>query len=360
MPGASARKHSRHRGRPEPGRALTLAPADRQFRVAMHEHERLRDWEHDHNYLTAHHSHAERNTWRVIVLTSVMMVVEIVAGTMLGSMALLADGWHMASHVSALGISAFAYAYARRHAGNARYSFGTWKVGVLGGFSSAVVLGVIAALIAWESLGRLAQPLAIDFDDAILVACIGLAVNLLSAWMLDVPHEHGDDHGRARDHGSENGAPQRAMHHDHNLRAAYMHVVADALTSVFAIAALLTGKYLGWVWMDPLMGVVGACIIARWSWGLVRDTSRVLLDGDVEPEIADKLRSRIERHADNRIVDLHLWRVGPQQLSVIISLVTHDPLPPEHYKQLLEGVVDLSHVTVEVNRCPGETCATVQ
>lgn len=320
-----------------------------------HEHEGLRDWEHDHNYLTAQHSHAERNTWRVIVLTAVMMVVEVVAGTMLGSMALLADGWHMASHVSALGISAFAYAYARRHAANARYSFGTWKVGVLGGFSSAIVLGVIAVLIAWESLGRFAEPLAIDFDDAILVACIGLAVNLVSAWMLDVPHDHGHEHDHA-----EVEPARGAVHHDHNLRAAYMHVVADALTSVFAIAALLTGKYLGWVWMDPLMGVVGACIIARWSWGLVRDTSRVLLDGDVEPELAENLRRRIERHADNKIVDLHLWRVGPQQLSVIVSLVTHDPLPPEHYKQLLDGMVDLSHVTVEVNRCPGETCATAQ
>ena len=327
----------------------------------MHEHEGLRDWEHDHNYLTAQHSHAERNTWRVIVLTAVMMVVEVIAGTMLGSMALLADGWHMASHVSALGISAFAYAYARRHAANARYSFGTWKVGVLGGFSSAVVLGVIAALIAWESLGRFAEPLAIDFDDAILVACIGLAVNLLSAWMLDVPHEHEHGHGEGNDEPAHVAAGAHgAAHHDHNLRAAYMHVVADALTSVFAIAALLTGKYLGWVWMDPLMGVVGACIIARWSFGLVRDTSRVLLDGDVEPELAENLRRCIERHADNRIVDLHLWRVGPQQLSVIISLVTHEPLPPEHYKQLLDGMIDLSHVTVEVNRCPGETCATAQ
>jgi cation diffusion facilitator family transporter len=316
----------------------------------MHAHERLEEWAHDHNYLSASHRHAERNTWRVIALTAVMMVVEVVAGTMLGSMALLADGWHMASHVSALGISAFAYAYARRHATNARYSFGTWKVGVLGGFSSALVLGVIAALIAWESIGRLQEPLAIDFDDAILVAVIGLAVNLVSAWMLDVPHDHDDEHGH------QHAAP----HHDHNLRAAYMHVVADALTSVFAIAALLTGKYLGWVWMDPVMGLVGAVIIARWSYGLMRDTSRVLLDGDVEPDLAEQLRGRIEQHADNRVVDLHLWRVGPQHLYGIISLVTHDPLPPDHYKELLEGLADLSHVTVEVNRCPGETCAEVQ
>src|SRR5690606_2771906 len=167
---------------------------------------------------------------------------------------------------------------------NARYSFGTWKVGVLGGYSSALVLGVIAVLIAWESLGRLRTPLAIDFDDAILVAAIGLAVNLLSAWMLDLPHDHDHDHDHDNGHASEhaNGHARGMRHHDHNLRAAYMHVIADALTSVFAIAALLMGKYLGWVWMDPLMGVVGALIIARWSYGLMRDTSRVLLDGDVE------------------------------------------------------------------------------
>lgn len=313
----------------------------------MHEHALKPEWQHDHSYLGEHTRDAERNTWRVIVLTAVMMVVEITAGTMLGSMALLADGWHMASHVSALGIAAFAYAYARRHARNARYSFGTWKVGVLGGFSSALVLGVIAVLIAWESLGRLREPLAIGFDEAILVAFIGLAVNLVSAWMLDVPHDH--DHDDDHAHG--------AAHEDHNLRAAYLHVVADALTSVFAIAALLAGKYLGWVWMDPLMGLAGAFVIARWSYGLLGDTARVLLDGDVEPELAERLRTCIERHADNRVTDLHLWRVGPQHLYGIISLVTHDPLPPDHYKSLLEGLADLSHVTVEVNRCPGDACA---
>jgi len=315
----------------------------------MHEHEILDQWrhDHDHHYLSDLTVRAERNTWRVIALTAAMMVIEIAAGSILGSMALLADGWHMASHASALGISAFAYAYARRHARNARYSFGTWKVGVLGGFSSALVLGVIAVLIAWESIGRLREPLAIGFDEAILVAVIGLVVNLVSAWMLDVPREDHDDQRHEHAH----------AHHDHNLRAAYLHVVADALTSVFAIVALLAGKYLGWVWMDPVMGVVGAFVIARWSFGLLRDTARVLLDGDVEPELADRLRTCIERHADNRVVDLHLWRVGPQQLYGIISLVTHDPRPPAHYKGLLDELADLSHVTVEVNRCPGETCA---
>jgi len=315
----------------------------------MHEHEILDQWrhDHDHHYLSDLTVRAERNTWRVIALTAAMMVIEIAAGSILGSMALLADGWHMASHASALGISAFAYAYARRNARNARYSFGTWKVGVLGGFSSALVLGVIAVLIAWESIGRLREPLAIGFDEAILVAVIGLVVNLVSAWMLDVPREDHDDQRHEHAH----------AHHDHNLRAAYLHVVADALTSVFAIVALLAGKYLGWVWMDPVMGVVGAFVIARWSFGLLRDTARVLLDGDVEPELADRLRTCIERHADNRVVDLHLWRVGPQQLYGIISLVTHDPRPPAHYKGLLDELADLSHVTVEVNRCPGETCA---
>ncbi|MBM4246687.1 MAG: CDF family Co(II)/Ni(II) efflux transporter DmeF [Deltaproteobacteria bacterium] len=314
----------------------------------MHEHEILDQWRHQHHHhLSDLTVRAERNTWRVIALTAAMMVIEIAAGSILGSMALLADGWHMASHASALGISAFAYAYARRHARNARYSFGTWKVGVLGGFSSALVLGVIAVLIAWESIGRLREPLAIGFDEAILVAVIGLVVNLVSAWMLDVPHEDHDEHRHEHAH----------AHHDHNLRAAYLHVVADALTSVFAIVALLAGKYLGWVWMDPVMGVVGAFVIARWSFGLLRDTARVLLDGDVEPELADRLRTCIERHADNRVVDLHLWRVGPQQLYGIISLVTHDPRPPAHYRSLLDELADLSHVTVEVNRCPGETCA---
>jgi len=319
----------------------------------MHQHESLHVWQHDHDYLAADQHRAERNTWRVIALTAVTMVVEIVAGTAFGSMALLADGWHMASHTSALGISAFAYAYARRHARNSRYSFGTWKVGVLGGFTSAVVLGVIAALIAWESLGRFLVPLAIRFDEAILVAVLGLAVNLASAWILgSTPdaHEHAHGEGRAHDH----------LHHDHNLRAAYFHVLADALTSLLAIAALVAGKLLGWVWMDPLMGLVGAAVIARWSLGLIRDTARVLLDGDVAPELCERLRSRIEAHGDNRITDLHLWRVGPRQISVIVSLVTHEPLPPEHYKRLLADEVDLDHVTVEVNRCPGESCATVQ
>lgn len=298
---------------------------------------------------TEHHRHetiadrptaAERATWRVIALTVIMMIAEIVAGRAFNSMALLADGWHMGSHAAALGITAFAYAYARRHHGNERYAFGTWKVGALGGFTSAVVLGLVAVLLAWESVVRLARPSDIAFDQAILVAIIGLIVNLVSAWMLH-GHDHHHDGG-----------------HDHNLRAAYAHVLSDALTSLLAIVALLTGRFLGWVWMDPLMGVVGAAIISRWAFGLIRDTSRILLDSDVEPRVAFAVRQAIESRDDNQVVDLHLWRVGPRGLSAIISLATHHPRPPEYYKKLVAEVFDLTHVTIEVNRCTADDCSS--
>jgi cation diffusion facilitator family transporter len=297
------------------------------------------EWRHSHNYLPPAQARGELQTRRVIALTATMMVVEIVAGSVFGSMALLADGWHMASHASALGITAFAYYYARRHADDSRYSFGTWKVGVLGGYSSAVVLAIIALLIAWESVGRLFEPVAISFDEAVVVACLGLGVNLVSAWMLRDGHVHSGGGG--------------AHAHDHNLRAAYFHVLADALTSFTAIFALLTGKYFGWIWMDPLMGVVGSIIIGRWSYGLLRDTSRVLLDGDVEAEALAKVRAALEENPDDLVADLHLWRVGPRDMAALISIVAQDPKPPQHYKRLAMQVVELSHVAVEVNRCPG-------
>lgn len=300
-----------------------------------------------HTVAIDHHEHAsvadspsavERATWRVIALTLAMMVAEIIAGRVFNSMALLADGWHMGSHAAALGITAFAYSYARRHHDNERYAFGTWKVGALGGFTSAVGLGLVAVLLAWESAGRLARPSQIAFDQAILVALLGLAVNLVSAWML-----HGHDHDGG---------------HDHNLRAAYAHVLTDALTSLLAIVALLGGRFFGWVWMDPMMGIVGAAIIARWAFGLIRDTARVLLDSDVEPRVAFAVRQAIESHDDNQVIDLHIWRVGPRGLSAIISLATHDPRPPEHYKQLVAGVFDLTHLTIEVNRCADDDCGS--
>lgn len=295
-------------------------------------------WKHEHDYLPAGQRQNEWNTRWVIGLTATMMVIEIAAGSLFNSMALLADGWHMASHASALSITAFAYFYARRHASNARYSFGTWKVGVLGGFTSAVVLAVIAILIAWESLGRFFDPLVISFDEAIFVACIGLVVNLASAWILR--DQHGDHHG--------------SHHHDHNLRAAYLHVLADALTSLFAIFALLTGKLFGWVWMDATMGIVGAIIIGRWSYGLLRDTSRVLLDGAVAPATVEEVRTALEEDSDDMVTDLHLWKVGPDRLAAIVSVVSHDAKSPEHYKAALAERFHLSHLTVEVNRCPSQ------
>jgi cation diffusion facilitator family transporter len=291
----------------------------------------------EHVSVDADEGRRERATWRVIGLTAVTMVAEITAGQIFHSMALLADGWHMASHAAALGITAFAYSYARRNRDNERYAFGTWKVGALGGFTSAVVLGGVSVLLVWESVHRLMEPAVIAFNEAIAVAVVGLAVNLVSAWML---HDHDHDGG-----------------HDHNIKAAYAHVLTDALTSVLAIAALLAGKLAGWIWMDPLMGLVGAAIIARWAVGLIQDTSRVLLDGDVEPELAWAVRQAIESHDDNQVVDLHLWRVGPRGLSAIISLATHHPRPPEHYKRIVAECFDLTHVTIEVNRCSAEDCS---
>jgi cation diffusion facilitator family transporter len=294
-------------------------------------------WEHDHDYLPEGHRRGERQTLRVIALTGSMMVAEIVAGSVYGSMALLADGWHMASHASALGITAFAYVYARRHAHDARYSFGTWKVGVLGGYTSAVVLAVIAIWIAWESVGRLLAPVAIRFDEAIVVAWLGLAVNLVSAWML---RDH--DHGPGPSH----------HHHDHNLRGAYLHVLADALTSATAIAALTAGKYLGWVWMDPTMGVVGSLVIARWSWGLLRDTSQILLDGAVDEHTAQKVRRALESDGDAVAADLHIWRIGPADCAAAITVVADRPREAEEYRRRIAAAApSLTHVTLEVNRC---------
>ncbi len=284
-------------------------------------------------------------THRVILLTAVTMVVEVVVGMMTNSMALLADGWHMGTHAAALGITAFAYAYARRHKDDPRYTFGTGKVGVLGGFTSAVVLGVVALLVAIESIQRLYEPLTIRFNEALAVAALGLVVNVVSAWLLKDHHHETEDLGGHVHH-----------HHDHNLRGAYLHVMADALTSVLAIVALIAGKSLGWVWMDPAMGIVGSLLIARWSWGLIRDTGDILLDGAVDPEKIQSIREAIESDTDNCVSDLHIWRVGPHHLAAVISVVTHTPNPPEYYKVLLEGHGELAHVTVEVHRCGDDLC----
>ena len=296
-----------------------------------------------HNKYTSNHQHIvisdnqmanERRTWLVIVLTAIMMVLEISAGFIFGSMALLADGWHMASHASALGISAIAYFYARRHANDRRFSFGTGKIGELAGYSSALLLALIALLMAYESVTRFFSPVAIRFNEAIAVAVLGLIVNLVSALILKEKHE-GHDH----DH----------HHEDHNLKAAYLHVLADALTSVLAIVALTTGRFLGWVWMDPLMGIVGAIVIARWSYGLTRDTGSILLDMDVNTPLSENIRNQLEAEGENQIQDLHLWRLGPGHFAAIISLSSRIPRPPEYYKDQLEKIEELRHITVEVN-----------
>jgi cation diffusion facilitator family transporter len=264
------------------------------------------------------------------------MSVEILGGSIFGSMALLADGWHMGTHAAALGITAFAYAYARRHANDPRYTFGTGKVGVLGGFTSAVVLAVIALMMLWVSAKRLVSPVSIRFDEAIAVAFVGLAVNLISAYILG-KHPNGHNH---------------THHHDHNLRAAYLHVLADALTSFLAIIALTAGRFFGWVWLDPVMGIVGALIIGRWSYGLMRDTSKVLLDGEAYSDFTTSIRNTIESDADNIVSDLHLWRIGPNDFAAIITISTHSPRSPGYYKSLLFEYRELRHMTVEVHGYP--------
>lgn len=313
----------------------------------MHAHD-LSPWRHSHHYQTGMEAAAERRTKVVVVLTVVMMVAEIVAGTMFNSMALLADGWHMSTHAGALGIAAFAYAFARNHADDQKFSFGTGKVGALGGFTSAIILGVVAIGMVWESVSRLGTTQVIAFDEALWVAVIGLVVNLLSALILGGHggEEHGHDHAHGHEHAHQ--------HHDHNLRAAYIHVLADAFTSVLAIAALVMGKLWGWWWMDPLMGVVGAMVIANWSWGLMGKTAAFLLDRSEDSQLREEVRAAIENDADNRLADLHLWQVGPGHWGAILSIVTHAPRDPAHYKALLAEVHELSHITVEVLACSGE------
>jgi len=301
---------------------------------------------HDHSFGGDGQGAGERRTRWVVAVTLSMMVAEIAAGLLFGSMALLADGWHMGTHAAALGVAVFAYRYARKHAADPRYTFGTGKVGALGGFASAVGLAVVALLVLAESLARLARPVAIRFDEAILVAVIGLAVNLGSALLL-----REDDHDHVREHRHAPGHVH--VHRDHNLRAAYLHVLADALTSVLAIVALVTGKTLGWTWMDPVMGIVGSLVIARWSVALLRDTSGVLLDAEFAGEHARVIRAALEEGSDDRISDLHVWRVGPRHVAAIVSVVTGDPRPPAHYKRLLRDFQDVVHLTIEVNARSG-------
>ncbi|MBY6108817.1 CDF family Co(II)/Ni(II) efflux transporter DmeF [Halomonas sp. DP1Y21-3] len=306
----------------------------------MHHH-RLDHWQHEHRFGQDKKRTGETRTLIVVGLTLAMMIWEILAGVVYGSIALLADGLHMGSHAVAFGIAVFAYAYARKHASDARFSFGTGKVNALGGFAGAILLAVFALYMVVESVERFASPIEISFDGAIFVAVIGLVVNGVSAWILGGDeHEHGHDHHHGYSH----------HQHDHNRRAAYLHVLADALTSVLAIVALLAGKYAGWYWMDPVMGIIGAVLVTRWSWHLLKDTSTVLLDQQ-HRNLEDAVKGAVENH-DARVSDLHIWSIGPNIHAAIVSIVSHQPEAPTAYKQRIQANChSLVHVTVEPLQC---------
>jgi cation diffusion facilitator family transporter len=314
--------------------------------------------EHGHDFGLATDASNERRVKAVVAVTAVAMLVEVAAGLAFKSMALLADGLHMATHAGALGIAAYAYRLARHRADDPRFAFGTGKVGALGGFASAVLLAVVALWTAGESLRRLYAPVEVELADALVVAVLGLLVNLGCAALLGMGHgpaAPGQDHGHAHAHATSDDH-DHGLHHDRNLRAAFLHVAADALTSVLAIGALVAGLALGWIWLDPAVGILGAAVIGWWAWGMLRDCGRMLLDYGAHDGIADRIAQRIEAEADNRVADLHVWQVGPRHLGVILSVVTHAPKPPEHYKALLEGLPGLAHVTVEVHPCADQDC----
>ena len=327
----------------------------------------LSSWQHDHVFLGERHGRNENRTWIVVLITLAMMAVEIVGGSIFQSMALVADGWHMATHAAALAIAAFGYRFARQHLHDSRFSFGTGKFGELAAFTSAISLALVAIFIAVESVDRLLNPVAIRFNEAIAIAVVGLAVNLLCAWLLrDDHHHHGhSDRHRHGGHGHEDRHEHRhgdhAHHdhihrhghaaHDHNLRAAYIHVLSDALTSILAIVALVTARAKGWVWMDAAVGIVGAGVIAVWAASLIRASGAVLLDMVPDPSLLRQARARLEIDGD-RVSDLHLWRLGPGHSALIAVIVSDTPEAPEFYKRRLAGLSGLSHVTIEVQACP--------
>ena len=312
------------------------------------------DSTHGHVFLGAGHEVNERRTWSVIILCAAMMIAEIVGGILSGSIALVADGLHMSTHASALLLAALAYRYARRHADDPRFSFGTGKLGDLAGFSSAIVLAMIAILIGYEAISRLFAPVPISFNEAIPSAVLGLIVNIASVLLLSGgghDHSHSHDHGHAHEHIDDHSHEHAhgTAHRDNNMRAAIIHVLADAIVSVLVIAGLLLGRTFGWLFMDPLAGLVGAAVIASWSYGLIRDTGAILLDMNPDRGMAERVRATIERDGD-RLEDLHLWRLGPGHLGAILSVVTTKPRDAAHYRRLLGHFRNLSHVTVEVQQ----------
>ncbi|MGQ5314843.1 CDF family Co(II)/Ni(II) efflux transporter DmeF [Xanthomonas arboricola pv. corylina] len=305
---------------------------------------------------------AERSTRKAVILTVVMMVVEIVGGWTLNSMALLADGWHMSSHALALGLALFAYRFARRNANDLRFSFGTWKVEVLGGYTSAILLLGVAGLMAFQSLERLFSPKPIQYQEATIIAVIGLLVNLICAWWLRDSHGHAHGHHHGHDHAHDGHGHGHGHHHDGhadlNLRAAYLHVVADAATSVLAIVALLAGMYWGVTWLDPIMGIVGAVLVTVWAWGLLRSTGRVLLDAEMDAPVVEEVRQVIAElpHAID-IGDLHVWRVGSDRYACVVSLVTAADIDADVVRAALQIHEELVHITVELQRPPAARAA---
>ncbi|HVO46440.1 MAG TPA: CDF family Co(II)/Ni(II) efflux transporter DmeF [Steroidobacteraceae bacterium] len=343
------------------------------------------EYHHSHEFLGAGHERNERKTWAVIILCGIMMVVEIVGGGLFGSLALVADGLHMSTHSGAMLIAALAYTYARRHVSDRRFVFGTGKLGDLAGFSSAIVLAMMALLIGYEAISRLLEPVPIRFREAIPIACVGLVVNIVSAWLLsgdhhehDHGHDHDDHHDRGHDRGPRTPAAVDHHHHDHDhdhgrdqrlghdhhahhtsatirdnsIRSAYVHVLADAVVSVLAITGLLLARSFGWLWMDPVAGIIGALVIANWSYGLIKDTGRVLLDVCPDQAATERMRQVIEVDGDS-VADLHLWRLGPGHLGAVLSVVTDKPRDAAFYRGRLRDFRALSHVTVEVARLGG-------
>ena len=304
---------------------------------------------HDHLFLGRDHQTAERRTWAVIALCTVMMIAEIIGGALFGSLALIADGLHMSTHAGALLLAALAYTYARKYANDRSFSFGTGKFGDLAGYSSAIVLAMIALLIGYEAVSRMLSPVPISFNEAIPIAVLGLAVNVASAWLLygGTHHDHGHDHPHDHAHAHTHGHDHAAHHRDNNMRAAVVHVMADAAVSVLVIVGLVLARAFGWLWMDPLAGFIGALVIANWAVALLRDTGGILLDRTPDPRMAEQVRDMIEAEGD-QVTDLHLWRLGPGHLGAIVSIATTGNREAAHYRRRLAGFADLSHVTVEV------------
>ncbi|HKM62918.1 MAG TPA: CDF family Co(II)/Ni(II) efflux transporter DmeF [Acidisphaera sp.] len=299
---------------------------------------------HSHVFLGEGHEHAESRTWAVIVLCGAMMLLEIVGGWLFGSIALIADGLHMSTHAGAMLLAALAYSYARRHADDPRFTFGTGKLGDLAGFTSAIILAMIAVLIGYEAISRFIEPVPIRFAEAVPIAALGLCVNIASAWLLagGGHHHHHHDHDH-HEHGRD------ASHRDNNMRAAVIHVMADAAVSVLVIVGLLMARAFGWLWMDPLAGIIGACVIASWSYGLIRDTGAILLDVNPDQRVTSELRGAVEAAGD-RVADLHVWRLGPGHLGAILAVQTGEDRDPQFYRERLARVTALSHLTIQVER----------